>query len=142
MGAPLALRSPKLAGLRKWVVSGFENVLIFYLPCPGGVSIRARIACRAGLVAPSWNPMSTEPILPLCPPASVSCGAVHADAEGCEGVYRNCAHATLNGRILKNTYRFIVENFAGDVRGSASASEPGRQGTPQGAVGSVISEQA
>jgi toxin ParE1/3/4 len=39
MGAPLALRSPKLAGLRKWVVSGFENVLIFYLPCPGGVSI-------------------------------------------------------------------------------------------------------
>jgi toxin ParE1/3/4 len=39
MGAPLVLRSPKLAGLRKWVVSGFENVLIFYLPCPGGVSI-------------------------------------------------------------------------------------------------------
>jgi toxin ParE1/3/4 len=39
MGAPLALRQPKLAGLRKWVVSGFENVLIFYLPYPGGVSI-------------------------------------------------------------------------------------------------------
>ena len=39
MGAPLAWRSPKLAGLRKWRVSGFENFLIFYLPRPGGVSI-------------------------------------------------------------------------------------------------------
>jgi toxin ParE1/3/4 len=29
MGAPLALNSPKLAGLRKWAVSGFENVSIF-----------------------------------------------------------------------------------------------------------------
>jgi hypothetical protein len=57
------LRQPKLAGLRKWVVSGFENVLIFYLPCPGGVSI-VRVACRAGLVATSWNPMISEPIPP------------------------------------------------------------------------------
>jgi toxin ParE1/3/4 len=39
MGAPLALRSPKLAGLRKWPVSGFENVLIFYVPRADGVSI-------------------------------------------------------------------------------------------------------
>ena len=29
MGAPLAARSPKLSGLRKWPVSEFENVLIF-----------------------------------------------------------------------------------------------------------------
>ena len=39
MGAPLPWRSPKLAGLRKWRVSGFENFLIFYLPRPDGVSI-------------------------------------------------------------------------------------------------------
>jgi toxin ParE1/3/4 len=39
MGSPLSLRSPKLAGLRKWRVSGFENFLIFYLPRPDGVSI-------------------------------------------------------------------------------------------------------
>jgi len=31
MGTALTLRSPKLAGLRKWQVSEFENVLIFYL---------------------------------------------------------------------------------------------------------------
>ena len=35
----MALRSPKLAGLRKWPVSGFDNVLVFYLPRAGGVSI-------------------------------------------------------------------------------------------------------
>lgn len=39
MGAPLSLRSPKLAGLRKWRVSGFEEFLVFYLPRPNGVSI-------------------------------------------------------------------------------------------------------
>jgi toxin ParE1/3/4 len=39
IGAPLALRSPKLAGLRKWQVSGFERILIFYLPGAGGLSI-------------------------------------------------------------------------------------------------------
>jgi toxin ParE1/3/4 len=39
MGAPLSLRSAKLAGLRKWPVSGFENVLIFYLPRGTGISI-------------------------------------------------------------------------------------------------------
>jgi toxin ParE1/3/4 len=39
MGAPLSLRSPKLDGLRKWRVSGFEKFLIFYLPRPDGVSI-------------------------------------------------------------------------------------------------------
>jgi toxin ParE1/3/4 len=39
MGAAVALRSPKLTGLRKWQVSGFENVLIFYMPRGAGVSI-------------------------------------------------------------------------------------------------------
>jgi toxin ParE1/3/4 len=33
------LRSPQLAGLRKWQVGGFERILIFYLPRAGGVSI-------------------------------------------------------------------------------------------------------
>jgi len=39
MGAPLSLRSPRMAGLRKWQVSGFERMLIFYLPRASGVSI-------------------------------------------------------------------------------------------------------
>jgi toxin ParE1/3/4 len=39
MGAPLTLRHPALAGIRKWRVDGFDNHLIFYLPRPGGVSI-------------------------------------------------------------------------------------------------------
>ena len=39
MGGLLSGRSPKLAGLRKWRVGGFEKFLIFYLPRPDGVSI-------------------------------------------------------------------------------------------------------
>lgn len=39
IGAPLALRPPQLAGLRKWRVQEFEKFLIFYLPRPDGVSI-------------------------------------------------------------------------------------------------------
>ena len=39
MGAPLTLRRPKLAGLRKWRIDGFDNHLVFYLPRPDGVSI-------------------------------------------------------------------------------------------------------
>ena len=39
MGAPLTLRCPELAGLRKWRIDGFDNPLIFYLPRPDGVSI-------------------------------------------------------------------------------------------------------
>jgi toxin ParE1/3/4 len=39
VGAPLSLRSPELAGLRKWRVSGFEKFLVFYLPRRDGVSI-------------------------------------------------------------------------------------------------------
>jgi toxin ParE1/3/4 len=39
MGVSLDLRSPMLAGMRKWKVRGFEKILIFYLPRAGGVSI-------------------------------------------------------------------------------------------------------
>jgi toxin ParE1/3/4 len=39
MGVALSLHHPKLSGLRKWRVSGFEKFLIFYLPHPDGVSI-------------------------------------------------------------------------------------------------------
>jgi toxin ParE1/3/4 len=38
-GAPLSLRSPRLAGLRKWRINAFEKFLVFYLPRPYGVSI-------------------------------------------------------------------------------------------------------
>jgi toxin ParE1/3/4 len=39
LGTSLSLRDPKLTGLRKWRVNGFEKFLVFYLPRPGGVSI-------------------------------------------------------------------------------------------------------
>ena len=39
IGAPLLLKVPELAGLRKWQVRGFDNVLIFYFPRDDGVSI-------------------------------------------------------------------------------------------------------
>jgi toxin ParE1/3/4 len=39
IGAPLKLRAPELAGLRKWRVKGFDNHLIFYFPRGDGVSI-------------------------------------------------------------------------------------------------------
>ena len=39
MGAPLPLKHPDLAGMRKWAVKDFDNFLIFYLPHPDGVSI-------------------------------------------------------------------------------------------------------
>ena len=39
MGAPLVSRRPELAGLRKWRVSDFKDVLIFYLPHDRGISI-------------------------------------------------------------------------------------------------------
>jgi toxin ParE1/3/4 len=38
-GTALSLRDPKLTGLRKWRVNGFEKFLVFYLPRPGGVCI-------------------------------------------------------------------------------------------------------
>ena len=39
MGAPLPLRRPELAGLRKWRVDDFENFLIFYMPRQDGISV-------------------------------------------------------------------------------------------------------
>ena len=39
MGASLILQEPRLTGLRRWQVKGFEKFLVFYLPRPGGVSI-------------------------------------------------------------------------------------------------------
>ncbi len=39
MGAPLTLKHPDLAILRKWRVKDFDNHLIFYMPRPDGVSI-------------------------------------------------------------------------------------------------------
>lgn len=39
IGAPVRLAHPQLAGLRKWSVGGFENVLIFYQSFDDGVSI-------------------------------------------------------------------------------------------------------
>ena len=39
IGAPLTLRHPNLAGIRKWHIKDFEHHLIFYTPYPDGVSI-------------------------------------------------------------------------------------------------------
>ena len=39
MGAPLNLKHPDLASLRKWRVKDFDNHLVFYEPRPDGVSI-------------------------------------------------------------------------------------------------------
>lgn len=39
MGAPLTLKHPQLAGIRKWRVKDFDNHLIFYMPRPDGVSV-------------------------------------------------------------------------------------------------------
>jgi toxin ParE1/3/4 len=39
MGAPLTLKHPDLAGLRKWRVKDFDNHMIFYLPHLDGISV-------------------------------------------------------------------------------------------------------
>ena len=39
IGAPLTLRHPDLAGMRKWRTTDFDNFLIFYVPRSDGVSI-------------------------------------------------------------------------------------------------------
>ena len=39
IGAPLTLRRPELAGLRKWQVRDFDNFLIFYQPRGNDISI-------------------------------------------------------------------------------------------------------
>lgn len=55
IGAPLRLRHPDLAGMRKWRVKDFDTHLIFYLPRHDGGRHRARTASGAGLVEPAWN---------------------------------------------------------------------------------------
>lgn len=39
LGAPLTLKRPELANIRKWRVKDFDNHLVFYEPRPDGVSI-------------------------------------------------------------------------------------------------------
>lgn len=39
IGAPLAMKSPELAGLRRWSVRDFDRYLIFDLPRQDGVAI-------------------------------------------------------------------------------------------------------
>ncbi len=39
IGAPIILRSPLLAGLRKWRIKEFDETLIFYLPRNNGISV-------------------------------------------------------------------------------------------------------
>lgn len=39
IGAPVTLRHPALASIRKWRINDFENHLIFYIPQPDGVTI-------------------------------------------------------------------------------------------------------
>lgn len=39
IGAPLTLKHPDFAGIRKWRAKDFDNHLIFYVPRPDGVSI-------------------------------------------------------------------------------------------------------
>ena len=62
MGAPPALVSPKLVGLRKWQGNGFEKMLIFYLPREHGVSI-----VRVLHAAQDWWSFS-ESIIAASPP--------------------------------------------------------------------------
>lgn len=57
MGAPLTLKRPELANLRKWGVKDFDNHLVFYEPRPDDVSI-VRVLHAAsdwgGAVGPRW----------------------------------------------------------------------------------------
>lgn len=39
IGAPLTLKHPELANVRKWRVKDFDNYLVFYEPRPDGVSV-------------------------------------------------------------------------------------------------------
>jgi toxin ParE1/3/4 len=39
IGAPVALKPPRLVSIRKWCVKDFDNHLVFYEPRPDGVSI-------------------------------------------------------------------------------------------------------
>ena len=46
MLGPVKLREGRFAGIRMWRVSGFENVLVFYRPVTGGVSIERVIDAK------------------------------------------------------------------------------------------------
>ena len=59
MGAPLSLRSPKLAGLRKWRVNGFEKFLVFYIPRPD-----AQLSAASRLCSSEPAPHSDGHIVP------------------------------------------------------------------------------
>jgi len=39
MGAPLVPRRPELNGTRKWRVTEFDDILVFYLPRADGISV-------------------------------------------------------------------------------------------------------
>ncbi len=39
IGVALTPSNPRLAGLRKWRIRGFETFLVFYLPRPNGISV-------------------------------------------------------------------------------------------------------
>jgi toxin ParE1/3/4 len=39
LGRPRAMGNPRLAGIRSFRVSGFDNYLIFYRPVPAGVQV-------------------------------------------------------------------------------------------------------
>jgi toxin ParE1/3/4 len=57
MGSPLKLRSPELAGLRKWRVRDFNKYMIFYIPMPDGISVvRVLHAARDW-----WDLLEIEP---------------------------------------------------------------------------------
>ena len=68
MGAPRSLRSPKLAGLHKWRVSGFEKFLIFYLPAR--TAFQSCASCmprRTGGPFLEFYEHRTDPLPTLCP---------------------------------------------------------------------------
>jgi len=55
MGAPLVLRRPEPAGLRKWRVDDFDGSLIFYMPRQDGISNCAGRACASGARRPDLH---------------------------------------------------------------------------------------
>jgi len=56
MGAPLTLKHPDLAGIRKWRIKDFDNHLVFHQPRPDGVSI-VRVLHAA---SDWWSPLAFE----------------------------------------------------------------------------------
>jgi|SRR5205809_5640620 len=72
MGVELKVNRPRVQGIRKWAVKGFENFLIFYFPRRNGVSIarvlhssqdwRDRLGMH--LASSSFWPADLAPLLP------------------------------------------------------------------------------